>query len=223
MGGQQEAQQRQQQFEQVMATQTAAMQQNMKQNMMNAAMQQQMMNSMAIQGTVAAAQAQATQQRSRNNIQGKHWQQQVWGNIQRNFGNHNNSFPINQAFTPNNFANNFNKQGGRQLTPPNPLRIFENNNYCWTHDHLVENNHTSQMCTMSDPGHQAAATKANTMGGSTSGAHKVIMPSQSGHTPINQQQRSTSKAYLQWKAAGFPDVTLTNKKKCGEEEAKKGP
>jgi hypothetical protein len=39
-------------------------------------------------------------------------------------------------------------------------------NYCWTHGHRVSQNHTSGTCGTKAPGHQDAATAANTMGGS---------------------------------------------------------
>ena len=111
----------------------------MQQNMMNAAMQQQMMNSVAIQGAATAAQAEGMQQRNRINNQGKNCQEQAWGNMQRNGGANTNSFQFDQAFTPTNFTNNFNKQGSGQVRPPpNSLRIFENTNYCWTHNHHIE-------------------------------------------------------------------------------------
>ena len=85
-----------------------------------------------------------------------------------------------------------------------PFRCYENNNYCWTHGHHVEDDHTSATCTMPQPGHQASATKQNTMGGSNGGSHKIIMPSQSGRTRITRGQRAASPAYKMWMAAGFP-------------------
>ena len=85
-----------------------------------------------------------------------------------------------------------------------PYRCYENHNYCWTHGHHIEDDHTSATCTMPYPGHQPAATKNNTMGGSNAGAHKSIMPSQSGRTRRTEKQRQPSRAYTQWKAAGFP-------------------
>ena len=85
-----------------------------------------------------------------------------------------------------------------------PYRCYENQNYCWTHGHHIEDDHTSATCTMPNPGHQPAANKMNTMGGSNAGCHKTIMPSQSGRTRRTEKQRPPSRAYLQWKAAGFP-------------------
>ena len=85
-----------------------------------------------------------------------------------------------------------------------PFRCFENHNYCWTHGHHVEDDHTSATCTMPRPGHQAAATKQNTMGGSNRGSHKVIMPSQSGRTRKTRGQPAASQAYKMWVEAGYP-------------------
>jgi hypothetical protein len=39
-------------------------------------------------------------------------------------------------------------------------------NYCGTHGHRVSRHHTSACCNCKAPGHQDAATAANTMGGS---------------------------------------------------------
>ncbi len=50
--------------------------------------------------------------------------------------------------------------GGRVTQKPFP------GNYCWTHGHRVSQNHTSGTCGTKAPGHQDAATAANTMGGS---------------------------------------------------------
>ena len=85
-----------------------------------------------------------------------------------------------------------------------PYRCYENFNYCWTHGHHIEDDHTSATCTMPDPGHQHAATKMNTMGGADFGSHKTIMPSQSGRARNTNGQRPPSQSYLAWRAAGFP-------------------
>ena len=111
------------------------------------------------------------------------------------------------------------QQGGATVCPPafqhninqnnngsqkNPYRVYENQNYCWTHGHHVEDDHTSATCTMPKPGHQFQATKTNTMGGSPAGSHKTIMPSQSGRPRNTRPQRPPSQVYLTWKAQGFP-------------------
>ena len=41
------------------------------------------------------------------------------------------------------------------------------NGYCWTHGYRVKLGHNSATCTNKAEGHQLAATRANTMGGST--------------------------------------------------------
>ncbi len=40
------------------------------------------------------------------------------------------------------------------------------NGYCWTHGYMVQESHTSKTCTNKAAGHQDAATRTNTMGGS---------------------------------------------------------
>eukprot|EP00980_Cylindrotheca_fusiformis_P022233 scaffold9146_cov105-Cylindrotheca_fusiformis.AAC.3 len=53
-----------------------------------------------------------------------------------------------------------------QPQQPRPPRI-RNTNYCWTHGWRVGDTHTSATCENRAAGHQVAATRANTMGGST--------------------------------------------------------
>jgi len=103
--------------------------------------------------------------------------------------------PYNQR---NNYYNN-NQRGGRggnqrrqhvptgppatQVTPPNPVRRFENMNYCHTHGGDVDDGHTSATCTRPGLYHNYYATRDNTMGGSISGLHKTILPSAVGRPP----------------------------------------
>ena len=96
------------------------------------------------------------------------------------------------------------RTNGRDNRGKTPFRCYENFNYCWTHGHHVEDDHTSATCTMPDPGHQHAATKMNTMGGVDFGSHKTIMPSQSGRPRNTKGQRQAAPSYLAWKAAGYP-------------------
>jgi hypothetical protein len=42
-----------------------------------------------------------------------------------------------------------------------------NTNYCWTHGYRVNSTHTGATCPRPNKGHQTAATRSNTMGGST--------------------------------------------------------
>jgi hypothetical protein len=55
------------------------------------------------------------------------------------------------------------RQGRQQQQPP---RIYNNDNYCWSHGYNVHDSHDSSTCRTCLPGHQHAATRANTMGGS---------------------------------------------------------
>lgn len=43
---------------------------------------------------------------------------------------------------------------------------FDPTGYCWSHGYKVTSSHNSKTCTDRKPGHQEAATRANTMGGS---------------------------------------------------------
>jgi hypothetical protein len=104
--------------------------------------------------------------------------------------------PYNQR---NNYYNNNNPRGGRggqqrrqhvptgppatQVTPPNPVKCFENMNYCHTHSGDVDDGHTSATCTKPGHYHNYYTTSENTMGGSISGLHKTIMPSAVGCPP----------------------------------------
>ena len=72
--------------------------------------------------------------------------------------------------------------------PPNPVKLFENKNYCWTHGHDVEDDHTSATCNNPLPGHQYNAAKNNTMGGNPKKDHKYIMPSQAGKQGLTHNQ-----------------------------------
>ena len=74
--------------------------------------------------------------------------------------------------------------------PPNPVKLFENKNYCWTHGHNVKNDHTSGMCNNPLPGYQLNTTKTNTMGGNPKKDHKYIMPSQAGKQGLIYNQPS---------------------------------
>ena len=51
-------------------------------------------------------------------------------------------------------------------TPATRLRGLDPNGYCWTHGYKVTLGHTSATCTNPKEGHQFAASRANTMGGS---------------------------------------------------------
>jgi phage shock protein A len=46
-----------------------------------------------------------------------------------------------------------------------PVKTTNNDSYCWSHGYQVVKSHTSSTCNMKESGHQAAASKGNTMGG----------------------------------------------------------
>ena len=85
----------------------------------------------------------------------------------------------------------------QQRAPQNPVRLFDNNNYCWSHGFHVEDDHTSATCNNPRAGHQRNATKANIMGGTTAGSHRVIRPQQAGKEPWRKPQRGPKQAAQQ--------------------------
>lgn len=92
----------------------------------------------------------------------------------------------------------------QQKSQKTPFHCYKNNNYCWTHGHHVEDNHTLLTCTMSAPGHQLAAMTNNTVGGKNAVVHKTIMSLQRGCTHQMVKQFSPIQAYNMWDATGFP-------------------
>ena len=114
---------------------------------MNAAIKQQMANALQQQATMNAP---TTKPTSTN------WQANTWNNMQQQGTN-----ICPPAFQMNATQNS--NQNNRTNSQKNPFRNYENQNYCWTHGHHIEDDHTSATCTMPDPG-QPAATKMNTMG-----------------------------------------------------------
>ena len=121
-----------------------------------------------------------------------------------------------------------NRSGGHRPTatappptyahPPSPMKRFENWNYCHTHGGDIDDQHNSITCIKPGPAHNRNATRQNTMGGSTGGMHKTILPSASGRVPppprqvrapmgppIVQQLSPTQHAA--WRQAGGPPLT----------------
>ena len=188
MEGQRQQQEQQRNFETQMAANMAAMQQQLlqAQNQNNMTAQFQRMNMQQQMQQQAANMAQAAMRQHNNPA--RTWLQQQWQPAAQQ---------LPATCQPATIQGNNKKE-------KTPFRCYENFNYCWTHGHHVEDDHTSATCTMPRPGHQVAATKQNTMGGSNGGSHKTIMPSQSGRTRITRGQRPASQAYKMWKAAGFP-------------------
>ena len=92
----------------------------------------------------------------------------------------------------NNQSGGFNNQGGykqqQQQQPPNPVKRYENNNYCWSHGWDVENDHHSGCCNNPKQGHQFMATRTNPMGGSNRNKGKWILPSAAGRVGSTKPQ-----------------------------------
>ena len=104
------------------------------------------------------------------------------------------------------------------VRPPTPMKRFENWNYCHTHGGDVDDGHTSMSCIKPGPAHNRHATRQNTMGGSTGGLHKTILPSMSGrlppptrqsHAPMGPPitQQMTPTQHMAWQQAGGPPLT----------------
>ena len=184
MNGEQAATTQQQQFQEMMAAQMSAMQQQlaMQQGATAAAMQQSA-------AAMAANQRASTPTASnRTNNHSGNWQQQAWTNMQQ------------APYCPP-AGNTMPNSSGKA---PTPYRWYENQNYCHTHGHHIENDHTSQTCKRPGPNHNPNTTKFNSMGGSNAGAHKTTMPSQCGRTPNTKTQSESDPRHSQWRAAGFP-------------------
>jgi hypothetical protein len=85
--------------------------------------------------------------------------------------------------------------GGRTAHPPMPYKQYENWHYCHTHGEDVDNTHTSATCARLGTRHNPNATRNNTMGGSSAGLHKTILPLAAGctapnlHSQVQQQQQ----------------------------------
>jgi len=93
----------------------------------------------------------------------------------------------------NQFVNGYNQAAtqlgtqtfGRQQTTPNPIKRFENWNYCHTHGGDVPDYHQSCNCPKPGPNHRPDANRQNwqMLGGNPKAMHKTMLPSQAGRTP----------------------------------------
>jgi hypothetical protein len=81
------------------------------------------------------------------------------------------------------------QSGGRGFVCPAPYKRYENWNYCHTHGGDVKDGHTSATCNRQGPVHNLNATRANMMGSSPAGMHKMILPSATGRTPPPHRQQ----------------------------------
>jgi hypothetical protein len=101
--------------------------------------------------------------------------------------------------------------GGRTARPPMPYKQYENWHYCHTHGRDVDNTHTSATCARPGPRHNPNATRNNTMGGSSAGLHKPILPLAASRTASNlrpqaqqQQQQRLPVSYFLMQAMQAP-------------------
>ena len=69
---------------------------------------------------------------------------------------------------------------GRGGNNKNPIKRYENLNYCHSCGFNIPAAHSSATCPKQKQGHQFQATRQNTMGGSMAGSHKTVMPSAGG-------------------------------------------
>ena len=64
-----------------------------------------------------------------------------------------------------NNANNNNNAACNTNPRPAHVKLYNNDNYCWTHGHDQPGNHYSMTCMNRHANHNQNATKQNTMGG----------------------------------------------------------
>lgn len=100
--------------------------------------------------------------------------------------------------------------GGGSTRPPTPYKRYENWHYCHTHGGDVDDNHTSATCARPGPTHNPNATRNNTMGGSSAGLHKTILPSAAGRTAPNQRPQAQQQQQQQLRppASYYPMQTM---------------
>ena len=97
------------------------------------------------------------------------------GNICNGGGNSNSG---------GNSWNSGNSGGGGGKHRPNNVKLFNNNNYCWSHRNDLPSDHNSATCNNQCPNHCTMATATNTMTGNTKNQERAIWPSTSGWTEI---------------------------------------
>ena len=81
-----------------------------------------------------------------------------------------------QPIQCNGQQNNCRRSGNNK----NPIKRYENHNYCHSCGFDISADHSSATCPKQKQGHQFQATMQHTMGGSMAGLHKTIMPSAGG-------------------------------------------
>lgn len=138
----------------------------------------------------------------RQHQQGQHQGRQPFAplqNSQRNPQARNQLLPNTQPMMTQPFQQNNNSFGGQGNTnsnrsfTKNPVKRFENYNYCHTCGFDISASHSSANCPKPGPNHQYNATRTNIMNGSRKGSHKTIMPSAVGkicQDVINQQRKA---------------------------------
>ena len=153
--------------------------------------------------TNAQLQQQIQQMQWQMNQNANNANQQHWNG--GNGNNNNNKFSGGQKKKkkkqPNNANNNGwtgygNNTGSTSDRPPH-VKLFNNDNYCWTHGHDLSGDHNGMTCLNRHCNHQAAATKDNTMGGNPSGAEKTVWPRVAGF-PEYVLKRNRTNQQQQW-------------------------
>jgi hypothetical protein len=97
-------------------------------------------------------------------------------------------------------------RGNQQPTwyAPTPYKRWENWNYCHMHGSDIEDCHTSVTCGKPGPTHNPHATRANMMGGSAAGMHKMILPLVSGCTAPNRRPQQQQLSHQCRPIAHYP-------------------
>jgi uncharacterized membrane protein YgcG len=97
------------------------------------------------------------------------------GNNNNGNNNSNGNYNMNNGGY---YGNGGGYYANRQTNPPNPVKYYNNWNYCWTHGHDLPDNHCSANCRNPTDGHMWNATRTNTMGGRDKNKHKTQLPQQ---------------------------------------------
>eukprot|EP00957_Ditylum_brightwellii_P034840 2639775-Ditylum_brightwellii.AAC.1 len=81
---------------------------------------------------------------------------------------------LRQNFPGQNFVTQ--QQQGHSGIPG--AKWYANHNYCWTHGCDIADNHTSQSCRQTAPGHIWIVSRQHLVGGSMKDCHKIWMGQQ---------------------------------------------
>ena len=81
-----------------------------------------------------------------------------------------------------------NSGGGGGKHRPYNVKLYNNNNYCWSHGNDLPSDHNSTNCNHQCPNHCTMATATNNMAGNPKNQESTIWPSASGWPEITPRQ-----------------------------------